>query len=443
MLAATAEREKDRARGPNSNGREGGARIQTERQALVQMSAYDSLKPQYQSNLKGFAVTDATIIDLELEGITCAIQHMQAGNGNLAKYVKDSDVANLMMEVERLLKVRCGQGAGMLDTDRDNMTTVSFLMPELAKREQETLLNNVNAKTVHFSEQFPSDLSSSEQKRDFSIGKMIQAFNTNRPGVLIPTQRPSNQLLDPLLQFSLTRAGVKDNLFALTSHMPDFSKLAMKAGATEESLGGLDSKLALKKDGGEQEPRSIGAIGHIWKTWLRYAEAVMHVTMPDGSIYAKEAGFVHLEQCYADYASQRKSVAAVTSALNNGWKKLCDELVTSSDDFVAVCRSLLKSDIWVESANLKRANEATESPEVKKLKAEVASLKSRMGNRQPGYQQNGQEGTFNDRPGGAQMVKSTKPCFDFFAGKPCSRKPCPFRHDGPAPAFNPAKKEQK
>ena len=42
-------------------------------------------------------------------------------------------------------------------------------------------------------------------------------------------------------------------------------------------------------------------------------------------------------------------------------------------------------------------------------------------------------------PGGGQ-VQSNKPCFDYFAGLPCTRKPCPFRHYGEPPAYNPAKK---
>ena len=412
------------------------------------MSMYLSLKPQFQTNLNKGGVSDNTIIDLEDENVICAIQFLQVGNGNIAKFVNDSDYARLQTEVEGLLQVRCGQGGSMLASDATALSTMAYLMPELAKREREKLLNTFTATPSHFSEQFPPDLTSSEQKREYSIGRMIHAFNVYRPGVLRPTSRPSNQIMDALLQFGLSKAGLKDNFFALTSFMPDFGKLAMKAGVTEESVGGADSKLAIKKEGGEVEPKSIGQIGQVWNDFLSYAEAVWRVQMPDGTFYGKEAGFTTLRECYSELASQRRNVAAVCSALNNGWRRLCDELITSNDDFVAVCRSIKKSDVWVESTN-KRANEPNEAnQELKKLKAELAAVKARQQYRPSGppYRPGGQ---YNESPGGAdrdkerEMVKSNKPCFDFFAGKPCSRKPCPFRHDGPPPEFNPAAGKKK
>ncbi len=44
---------------------------------------------------------------------------------------------------------------------------------------------------------------------------------------------------------------------------------------------------------------------------------------------------------------------------------------------------------------------------------------------------------------GKGMVPSNKPCYDHFAGKPCSRNPCPFRHTGEKPAYNPALAKSK
>ena len=154
-----------------------------------------------------------------------------------------------------------------------------------------------------------------------------------------------------------------------------------------------------------------------------------------------------LEQCYSDYASQRKSVQAVCSALTNGWEAFCDELVTSNESFVNVCKSMKKADVWVETeAGNKRSN-VTEGGEVKRLKTEVAKLQSRLNNNNNNSYRN-QNNANNANGGGAglnggkALVPSKKPCFDFFAGKPCQRNPCPFRHDGDPPAYNPAKQSK-
>ena len=161
-------------------------------------------------------------------------------------------------------------------------------------------------------------------------------------------------------------------------HRPNFAKLSMKAGASEESVGGSESSLVQKKEGGEVEPRSIGMIGKVWIDFLRYVQAMMHVKLPDGTIYGQEAGFMVLEECFAEYASQRKTVAAVCGALTEGWKKFCDELVTSNESFVAICRDMKKQGVWVENEVPKRNNSegSTSSAEVKRLKAELAKVKS-------------------------------------------------------------------
>ena len=176
----------------------------------------------------------------------------------------------------------------------------------------------------------------------------------------------------------MSKAGFKNDIFAISAHLPNFKKLAIRAGVTEEAVGGQDSSLVNKREGGEIEPRSIGAIGQVWAIWLRYAQAMMSVTMPDGSVYGVEAGFVILDRCYFEYASQRKTVACVCSALTEGWRKFTDELVTSNDDFLTICKNQLKAGVWLETGEtLKRKGDDVENAEAKRLKAELAKEKAR------------------------------------------------------------------
>jgi hypothetical protein len=397
------------------------------------MALFDVVKESFQEFLKSGGISEDTIADLEVNDIKSAHQFLQVGNGNMGKFVELHDATSVTAEVERLLRVKCGQGNGMSDSERSTLATLAPVMPELRVRESKEMLGTFSKKAVHFSEQFPADLSSTEQKQDFSIGQMITKFNTARPGVLKPSARPANQLLNALLQFALSKAGHKDNLYALTSHCPNFAKLAMKAGASDESVGGSDSTLVNKREGSEVEPRSIGAVGKIFTDFLRYAQAMTNVTLPDGNVYGQEAGFIILEECYADYASQRKNVKAVCGALTEGWRRLCDELVTSTEDFTSICKSMKKAGVWVEKDTGKREREESEVTEVKRLKIENERLRKQMANQN--FAQNSQ----NSRLNAGGLVPSNKPCFDFFAGKKCSRNPCPFRHTGEPPSFNPAK----
>jgi len=401
---------------------------------------YDVVLPAFQNALGRAGISINTIADMQVAKLTSANQFLQYGNGNMAKYVIAKDFANVKLECKRLLEVGCVQGTCDAN-ELEIMATFAYLAEELARREQVTMLASITpAKNLHSSEQFPPDLSSTEQKQEYSVGLMISIFTAARPGVLAPSARPSDKILNGLLQFALTKAGFKDNKYQISSHRPDFGKLAMKSGVTEESAG--DSLLVLKREGSELVPNSIGVLGRIWAEFLRYAHAMMAVAMPDGSTYGHEAGFVILEQCYADFASQRPSVAAVASALTEGWRQLIDELVLSSDSFLNICKNMKRTGIWIEAANVSRKREAAGDDEVKKLRSEIAQLKRMK------QQRNGipyvqavpfQQQQLVDPNAKVGMKKSSKPCFNFFAGKACNRNPCPFRHDGDAPDKNPAK----
>ena len=124
-----------------------------------------------------------------------------------------------------------------------------------------------------------------------------------------------------------------------------------------------------------------------------------------------------------------------------------------------------KAGVWVEPENTKRKSDEPDA-EVKRLKAEIAKLQQRVprGGQYGGGQftggqfrgnpynntnnanfNNNNNANFNNNngpppPPGGGLVQSNKPCFDHFAGKPCARRPCPFRHSGEPPAYNPAKK---
>jgi len=395
---------------------------------------YEASKDTFQQLLKQSGISEDTVADLEIiAGISCATQFLLAGTGAMGKNVHDKDFPSILAECTKLLSVDCLQGVGMKNSERDKLSTLALLMPELSNRENAAIISNLGSKSKHFSVQFPSSLSSSEQKIDYSVSSMISHFETSRAGVLVPSERPANKLLDGMLQFALYKAGHGTNRFAMTAALPDFSKLAMKAGATEDHVG---DNLVHVREGSEVAPRNIGAILTMWANFLQYAEAMMNVKMPDGSIYGQEAGFVILRSCLGDYAAQRPSVAMICSALNRGWRRLCDDLVLSTEPFVEVCRKLRSRDVWKESDDMGRKRKADdEESTVKKLRAELARERARKLNFGSPTPAGGEE------LGG--LKRSGKPCFHFFAGVPCARKPCPFRHTGEPPDYNPVKKGAK
>ena len=410
-------------------------------------SLYDSVKEAFQNILFKGGVKEDTIADMEVNGVVSAHQYVMLGAGNMSRAIHNNDVGEVVKEVDRLLRVKCGQTV-VIPEDAENLTTLSFLMPKIKDNESNTLLSTVSlSNAVHFSEQFPPGFSSTEQKQDFSIGRMISTFNGLRPGVLKPSSRPSNAILNGCLQFALTKAGVKDNQFAITGSLPNFSKLAMKSGETEQSVGGEHSKLVQRTEGGEVEPRSIGAVGKLWNDFLRYAQAMMNVKMKDGSVYGQEAGFILLEECFSLYASQRATVAAVCGALTAGWRHFTDELCQSEEDFVSVCRSMKRAGIWVEPETNKRGRDNDDDGAAGRKQLQTANNKLKQqldaANRRI-VNAGGQNITPTIEPGnGAKMIQSTKPCFDYFANKKCSRNPCPFRHGGEPPSYNPAKEKKK
>ena len=184
-------------------------------------SLYDSVKVAFQTILFKGGVKEDTIADMEVNGVVSAHQYLMLGAGNMSRAIHNNDVGEVVTEVDRLLRVKCGQTV-VIPEDAENLTTLSFLMPKIKDNESNTLLSTVSlSNAVHFSEQFPPGFSSTEQKQDFSIGRMISTFNGLRPGVLKPSSRPSNAILNGCLQFALTKAGVKDNQFAITGSLPN------------------------------------------------------------------------------------------------------------------------------------------------------------------------------------------------------------------------------
>lgn len=398
------------------------------------MSLYEGAQPQFQSILLQGGISKGTVADMQVAAkVYSANQFLQVANGDMGKYIRANDSSNVQAECGRFLELQCGQGRVATTASETTMlATLSPLMPALADRENAAILENSSVKKAHFSEQFPSGLSSLEQKADHSVNTMIMEFNRARPGVLKPSAQPATKVLNCGLQFALAKAGHKDSYYVLTTHRPNFAKFAMKSGGSDEVVGGAESQLTYHKEGSEITPKSIGVIGKLWMDFLRFMQAVMAVQMPDGSVYGKEAGFIALEECYANYASQRATVSAVCSALNNGWRVLCDELITSNDDFVVVCKNQHKAGVWVED-EIKRPRDHGDTPDAKRIKSLERQLEKA---RTQGGARLGAEGAM---AGG--VVNSTKPCFNYFAGKPCANTPCPFRHDGPAPKFNPAGKK--
>ena len=410
--------------------------------------AFDVAGRHFEQFLMKSGISEATVADLKVEGVDSAHTLYLVNFGAMGGRIDAKDYAGVYLLCDQLLTVTCGQGTARDDGELAALAQVAMCVPELMARERHAFMSSMDTKSVHASEHFPANVTTNEQKQEFSVNQMISLFDKARPGVLKPSARPANKLLAGLHQFALSKAGQKDNVFALCMNMPVFEKLAMRAGASEETIGGGDSMLVQKKEGGELCPKSIGMLGKIWTDFLRYAQAMMNVTMPDGSVYGTEAAFMVLEECFSEYASQRPTVAAVAAALTKGWRTLCDELVCSNDSFLSVCKSMKRSGVWLESTDNKTNNGDDSRKEVKKLRAELQRI------RKPLYGKLNDVRTANPRLTGRAaggetiageeapkaLIPSNKPCFDFFANKKCQRDPCPFRHTGDAPAFNPAKK---
>ena len=404
----------------------------------------------FQSFLIKGGLSEDTVADMVCEGITSAhglyfVYQDATLNLNM---LDTKNFARVVTMSDHFLTVTLNQGAARLASEVTLLAQVAMCVPELMIRERNAFIVSLDKTVMHASEQFPADVTSNEQKQEYSVGVMISMFNTARPGVLKPSSRPANKILHALHQYALSKAGMRDNLFALCMNTPDFGKLAMRAGASEESVGGGDSTLVQKKEGGELCPKSIGTLAKMWTDFLRYAQAMMSVKMPDGTVYGTEAAFMVLEECFSEYASQRPTVAAVASALTKGWRTLCDELVSSNDSFLSVCKSMKRSGVWLESTETKTNPGEDSRKEVKKLRAELQRIKKPLYTRFNDVRTTNPR--FTGRPAGADtpagdeaaktLIPSNKPCFDYFANKKCQRNPCPFRHNGEPPAHNPAKK---
>ena len=167
-----------------------------------------------------------------------------------------------------------------------------------------------------------------------------------------------------------------------------------------------------------------------WNNRLHQVFAMLQVKMPDGSTYGQEAGITVLENCFSLFASQRPTVAAICSALTEGWRKFVDLLVVSTESFVDVCRKVQASDYWIEgdvaaAQSSSNKGDKDDANTIKQLKAELASIKKSRG--RFGNSPNGRN-SYSSSPNSAN---GAAPCFNFFAGKPCAKDPCPFRHTGP------------
>lgn len=401
-------------------------------------SLFVQCKQPFRDLLTGGGVRAETVADLEVEtDIYCATHFLSCRGGKLGKAVQDKDFVAVQSEVTALLSIDCKQGAAMDATDRDRLARVALIMPTLASKEDQTILGSIEAKVKHDSQYFPAGMSSAEARADYSVGVQFSKFEVARPGAIVPSSRFSTKLLNAVLMFALFKAGLGTQSHAIASVRPNFAKIALKAGTSFESIGGADSKLFSERDGEEIEPRSIGVLTMYWGNWLRQVFAMLQVKLPDGSMYGQEAGITVLENCFSLFASQRPTVAAICSALTEGWRKFVDLLVVSTDSFVDVCRKVQTSDHWLESdlsLAPSGANKGTkdDSNTVKQLKAELASIKKSRG--RFGNSPNGRN-SYSFSPNGTDSVP---PCFNFFAGRRCAKDPCLFRHTGPPPAFNPA-----
>jgi len=400
------------------------------------MSLYDAVSPRFQEMLVKAGISIETVDDMSLAGVTCATQMLSYNRGGLGDAIRTKNYADIEREVGHLLQVGCLQGISMLVAERVQLSALAMLMPTLSENETKELIGSLStAAPLHISQQFPADVQAAEQKTEYSLSYLLLVFQKAHPGVLTPSECPSNRLLMPFFHFAMFKCGHMKNGFALASAAPDFGKLSMKAGYFENVVGSnLTSTLVNKTDGDYVEPRSIGGVCHTYFSYLTFVRAVMQIMLPSGETYAPEAGFVILAKCYTQYASQRATVADICSALNEGFKKLLNELTTNErEDFVTICGKALKSEWWVEKESSAKppSNDGGESKLVKRLRNEAREANDRArkagggGGRQPNL--NGRSGDRHD-----------KACFDHFAGKCARGASCDFRHTGEPPAHNPA-----
>ena len=401
------------------------------------MALFAQCKQPFRDLLSGAGVSNGTIADLEVADVYCATHFLACRGGKLGKAVQDKDFVAVTNEVTALLTIDCKQAAGMNAADRDCLARVAQIMPALAGKEDKAILSSLEAKAKHDSQDFPVGVASADARAEHSVGVQFAKFDVARPGAIVPSSRFATKLLNVVLHFALFKAGLGTQSHTIASVRPNFSKIALKAGTSFESIGGSDSKLFSERDGEEIEPRSIGVLNMYWNNWLRQVFAMLQVKMPDGTMYGQEAGITVLENCFGLFASQRPTVAAICSALTEGWRKFVDLLVVSTESFVDVCRKVQASDYWIEAdvaaaQSTSNKGDRDDANTIKQLKAELASIKKSRG--RFGNSPNGRN-SYSSSPNGTH---GAAPCFNFFAGKPCAKEPCPFRHTGPAPAFNPA-----
>ena len=409
---------------------------------------YDACKADFQRLLLQSGVSEDTVLALEYRAsVFTANQFLASNAGATGKAIVDKDHAAISLHVTRLLNVGCAPFP-MQPADRDALCIVAVVMPAMGARENEQVLNSLNSVASHMSQQFPVDCTSGDAKIDYSVNYMIVQYESQHPGVIRPSMRFKNSLLDPCLQFALHKCGLGSQSFALSKALPNFTKIALKAGHTEEAVG---DKLFQKKEGEEIEPHSIGAVNKYFSAWLTQVQAMMQIKMPDGTMYGTEAGFAILLDCMNDYAITRPTVANICSALTKGWQRFTDDLTLSQESFTDVCRKAHVADYWVEdNAATPKRNVVDGSREVQSLKSQLVNERAKVarltGNaRHQNFSGSGNnfnhfnDDRMTDHRMSNGMVRSTKPCFDFFAGKRCARNPCPFRHDGEPPNYNPAR----
>ena len=404
--------------------------------SIASKMLYDAAKGPFRELLYGAGVSKATVARLEIDAVVhSATQFMAYNGGILCGHIIAKDLVQISAACTHLLQVGCDYGTAMDASERDKIALVAMIMPALSAREDVAVLNSLANAKLHMAHQFPTDITSVEAKAEYSVNLMFVEYEKLHPGVVLASTRFATKLLNPILDFALYKAGKGQLAHTIATHPPNFSRIAMRAGTSLEHVGGTDSKLLHQIDGADVLPSSITQVGKYWHSWLRQVFAMTQVKLPDGTFYGQEAGFAILESCYSDYAGSRPTVAAICSALTEGWKKFVDNLTISNDSFVEVCRQAHTADKWVEAGDVvKRKLEADENNTVKQLKSQLAIEKAK--NSSP--RNSDRRATFEDERRAQPSPLSDRPCFDFFAGKPCRSRPCPFRHNGQPPSFNPA-----
>jgi hypothetical protein len=85
-------------------------------------SLYDSVKEAFQNILFKGGVKVDTIADMEVNGVVSAHQYVMLGAGNMSKAIHNNDVGEVVKEVDRLLKVKCGQGGGNVEPELEPLS---------------------------------------------------------------------------------------------------------------------------------------------------------------------------------------------------------------------------------------------------------------------------------------------------------------------------------